>query len=118
EHLQVLQELRAQGFVRARVNGEVIDLDDELPRLELRRKHTIEAVVDRFRVREDMAQRLAESFETALALADSLAVVAPMPAAESDSGDGGSGIEEMLFSARYACPVCDYSLSELEPRMF
>ncbi|MEE4304361.1 MAG: excinuclease ABC subunit UvrA [Wenzhouxiangella sp.] len=118
EHVQVLQELRAQGFVRARVNGEVIDLDDELPQLELRKKHTIEAVVDRFRVREDLAQRLAESFETALALADSLAVVAPMPAPDSDPGDADSGIEEMLFSARYACPVCDYSLPELEPRMF
>jgi len=110
EHVQVLQELRAQGFVRARVNGEVIDLDDELPKLELRHKHTIEAVVDRFRVREDLAQRLAESFETALALADNLAVAAPM--------DSDSDIEELLFSARYACPVCDYSLPELEPRMF
>jgi excinuclease ABC subunit A len=114
EHVQVLEELRAQGFVRARVNGRVIDLDDELPRLELRKKHDIEAVVDRFRVRNDsdsgLPQRLAESFETALALAEGLAVVAPL---EADSG-----ISEMLFSARYACPVCDYSLPELEPRMF
>jgi len=123
EHVQVLQELRAQGFVRARVNGQVIDLDDELPKLELRRKHDIDAVVDRFRVRSDadsgsgsgLAQRLAESFETALALADGLAVVAPMPGTDGDPGDAGS---EMLFSARYACPVCDYSLPELEPRMF
>ncbi|WP_376696884.1 excinuclease ABC subunit UvrA [Wenzhouxiangella sp. EGI_FJ10305] len=118
EHVQVLQELRAQGFVRARVNGEVIDLDDELPKLELRKKHTIEAVVDRFRVRDDLTQRLAESFETALALADNLAMVAPMPAPGSDQEDSDGGIEEMLFSARYACPVCDYSLPELEPRMF
>ncbi len=118
EHLQVLQELRAQGFVRARVNGRVIDLDDDLPKLELRKKHDIEAVVDRFRVREDLAQRLAESFETALALADGLAVVAPMPARDSDPGDADSEIEETLFSARFACPVCDYSLAELEPRMF
>jgi len=112
EHVQLLENLRAQGFVRARVNGEVIDLDDELPKLELRRKHTIEAVVDRFRVRGDLAQRLAESFETALGLTEGVAVVAPMPGAESEE------IREMLFSSRFACPVCDYSLSELEPRMF
>ncbi len=117
EHVQLLENLRAQGFVRARVNGKVIDLDDELPTLELRRKHTIEAVVDRFRVRADLAQRLAESFETALGLADGVAVVAPM----SDKDDTGSKDKppaEMLFSSRFACPVCDYSLSELEPRMF
>lgn len=108
EHTQVFRELRAQGFVRARVNGQVIDLDDDLPALELRKKHRIEAVVDRFRVREGMAQRLAESFETALAMAEDLAMIAPM------DGDG----KEILFSARYACPKCDYSLPELEPRMF
>jgi len=108
EHTQVFRELRAQGFVRARVNGRVIDLDDDLPELELRKKHSIEAVVDRFRVREGMAQRLAESFETALAMAEDLAMIAPM------DGDG----KEILFSARYACPKCDYSLPELEPRMF
>jgi len=112
EHVQLFENLRAQGFVRARVNGEVIDLDDELPQLELRKKHTIEAVVDRFRVRADLAQRLAESFETALSLADGVAVVAPMPGADDDAPS------EMLFSSRFACPVCDYSLSELEPRMF
>ncbi len=110
EHVQLLQNLRAQGFVRARVNGEVIDLDDELPRLALRRKHTIEAVVDRFRIRDGLAQRLAESFETALGLADGLAIVAPMDADEATA--------DLLFSARFACPVCDYSLAELEPRMF
>ncbi len=115
EHLQLLQNLRSQGFVRARVNGEVIDLDDDLPVLALRKKHTIEAVVDRFKVRraddetiEAMAQRLAESFETALRIADGLAVIAPMD-------DDGA---ELLFSSRFACPVCDYSLAELEPRMF
>ena len=119
EHVQLLENLRAQGFVRARVNGQVIDLDDELPRLALRRKHSIEAVVDRFRVRDpnseagaSMAQRLAESFETALKLASGIAAVAPMPGAEEDLPD------EILFSSRFACPVCDYSLSELEPRMF
>ncbi len=114
EHVQVLEELRAQGFVRARVNGRIIDLDDELPKLELRKKHDIEAVVDRFRVRNDsdsgLPQRLAESFETALALAEGLAVVASL--------NDENGASEMLFSARYACPVCDYSLPELEPRMF
>jgi excinuclease ABC subunit A len=112
EHIQLLENLRAQGFVRARVNGKVIDLDDELPKLALRRKHSIEAVVDRFRVRNDLAQRLAESFETALALANGVAVIAPMP------GDEDDGPAEMVFSSRFACPVCDYSLSELEPRMF
>ncbi|NDY96872.1 excinuclease ABC subunit UvrA [Wenzhouxiangella limi] len=117
EHVQLLENLRAQGFVRARVNGRVIDLDDDLPKLALRRKHSIEAVVDRFRVRpadsesgEGLAQRLAESFETALALADGTAVVAPMDADEE--------LAELLFSSRFACPVCDYSLTELEPRMF
>jgi excinuclease ABC subunit A len=118
EHVQILEELRAQGFVRARVNGRVIDLDDDLPKLELRKKHDIEAVVDRFRVRPDLAQRLAESFETALSLADGLAVVAPMPVREGEQTDEAAEIGEMLFSARYACPVCDYSLPELEPRMF
>src|SRR5690625_97939 len=78
EHTQVFRELRAQRFVRARVSGRVIDLDDDLPELELRKKHSIEAVVDRFRVREGMAQRLAESFETALAMAEDLAMIAPM----------------------------------------
>ncbi|HLU61737.1 MAG TPA: excinuclease ABC subunit UvrA [Gammaproteobacteria bacterium] len=107
EHVQLFQELRAQGFIRARVNGKVIDLDQP-PALDLRRKHTIEVVVDRFKVRADIAQRLAESFETALALADGTARVAPM------EGDG----EEMVFSSKFACPVCGYSLPELEPRLF
>jgi excinuclease ABC subunit A len=110
EHQNLFRDLRAQGFVRVRVNGTVHDLDGELPALGLRKKHSIEVVVDRFRVREDLAQRLAESFETALAIADGVAIVAPM--------DGDSGDEEILFSARFACPVCDYSLPELEPRMF
>ena len=109
EHLQLFDELRAQGFVRARVDGEVYDLD-EVPALELRKKHTIEVVVDRIKVREDLKQRLAESFETAIILTDGLAVISPM--------DEGSALEEKLFSARYSCPYCDYSLQELEPRMF
>ena len=107
EHLQVFDELRAQGFIRARVNGEVYELG-EVPKLELRKKHTIEAVVDRLKVRADLKQRLADSFETALNLSKGLARVVFM--------EGGQ--EEMLFSAKYACPVCDYSLTELEPRLF
>jgi excinuclease ABC subunit A len=109
EHLQLFSELRAQGFVRARVNGVICDLDD-VPPLELRRKHTIEVVIDRVKVREELKQRLAESFETAIVLTDGLAIVAPM---EEDSG-----LVEKLFSARFSCPYCDYSLQELEPRMF
>jgi len=123
EHANLLRDLRAQGFVRARIDGEVYELDGELPALGLRQKHTIEAVVDRFKVRDDLTQRLAESLETALALADGLAVVAPMPARDGktgrdNSGDDDSDLAEILFSARFACPVCDYSLPELEPRMF
>ena len=109
EHLQLFDELRAQGFVRARVDGDVYDLDD-VPALELRRKHTIEVVVDRIKVREDLKQRLAESFETALVLTDGIAIVSPM--------DESSVIADKLFSSRFSCPYCDYSLQELEPRMF
>ncbi|MCK5480455.1 MAG: excinuclease ABC subunit UvrA, partial [Gammaproteobacteria bacterium] len=108
EHVQVLEELRAQGFVRARIDGEVVDLD-QIPKLDLRRKHVIEAVVDRFKVRTDIQQRLAESFETALHLSDGLARIAWMDKTDS---------EELLFSAKFACPECGYSLSELEPRLF
>ena len=108
EHHQVFDELRAQGFVRARVDGEVVELD-ESPQLDLRRTHVIEAVVDRFRVRPDIQQRLAESFETALALSDGLARIANMDDA---------GASETVFSARFACPECGYSLTELEPRLF
>ncbi|GAB4292464.1 MAG: excinuclease ABC subunit UvrA [Thiohalomonadaceae bacterium] len=107
EHLQLLDELRAQGFVRARINGEVVELD-AAPKMDLRRKHTIEAVVDRFKVRADIAQRLADSFETALKLADGVARVVFM--------DGKQ--DELLFSARFACPQCGYALTELEPRLF
>ncbi|MEM1081763.1 MAG: excinuclease ABC subunit UvrA, partial [Pseudomonadota bacterium] len=112
EHVNLLQDLRAQGFIRARVNGQVIDLDDGLPTLELRKKHTIEAVVDRFKVRSDIVQRLAESMETALAMTDGIAIVAPMNPEQDPE------LSETLFSARFACPICDYSLPELEPRMF
>ena len=108
EHVQVFEQLRAQGFVRARVDGAVYDLD-AVPPLGLRIKHTIEVVVDRFRPREDIKQRLAESFETALRLGDGLAILANMDDPKA---------QEQLLSSRYSCPVCDYSLPELEPRLF
>ncbi len=108
EHLHVLEELRAQGFVRARIDGELCELDQP-PTLDLRRKHDIEAVVDRFRVRPDLRLRLAESFETALNLADGLAMIAWMDEPER---------EPLVFSSKFACPECGYSLSELEPRLF
>ncbi|MBE0403422.1 Excinuclease ABC subunit A [Halomonas citrativorans] len=107
EHLQLLAELRAQGFVRALIDGQVLELDDIAP-LDKRKKHDISVVVDRFKVRDDIAQRLAESFETAINLADGTAMIHFM--------DGEQ--EDMTFSSRFACPVCGYSLSELEPRMF
>jgi len=109
EHLAVFDELRAQGFVRARVNGRLYELD-ELPNLDKQKKHSIDVVVDRFKVRGDLQQRLAESFETALKLADGIALVASM---EEDDDS-----EEMIFSARFACPICGHSISELEPKLF
>ena len=108
EHLALFEELRAQGFVRARVDGTLFELD-ELPRLDKQKKHSIEVVVDRFKVRGDLQQRLAESFETALKLADGIAWVAPM------EGDDG---EEIVFSARFACPHCGHAIGELEPKLF
>lgn len=108
EHAQVFDQLRAQGFVRVRVDGELYEID-EVPALTLRQKHTIEAVVDRFRPREDIKQRLAESFETALKLGDGMATVMTLDAADSTP---------QLFSSKYSCPVCDYALPELEPRLF
>ena len=107
EHVKTLQNLAAQGFIRARIDGETCDLSDP-PTLELHKKHTIEVVVDRFKVRPDLQQRLAESFETTLELSGGIAVVAPM------DGDG----EEIIFSANFACPQCGYSMQELEPRLF
>jgi len=108
EHVQLMKDLMAQGFVRARINGEVFELDQP-PALDLRRKHRIDAIVDRFKVRNDLRLRLAESFETALRLADGVARIAWM-----DEPDR----EELLFSDRFACNVCGYSLTELEPRLF
>lgn len=108
EHMQVFDQLRAQGYVRARVDGVICELDN-VPALTLRQKHSIDAVIDRFKPREDIKQRLAESFETALKLGDGSAELASM-----DNPDTPS----ILFSAKYSCPVCDYSLTELEPRLF
>lgn len=108
EYVKLLEELRAQGFIRARIDGEVVELDAP-PSLDLRRKHTIEVVVDRFKVRPDLSTRLAESFETALRLSGGLVKVAFM---DDDNP------AELLFSANFACPQCGYSLSELEPRLF
>ena len=107
EHLQVFEQMRAAGFIRVRVDGIVVDLDD-VPTLDKKKKHRIDVVVDRFKVRDDLKLRLAESFETALELSDGVAAIAPM------EGDG----EETLFSARYACPICGHSIDELEPRLF
>ncbi|EOW2078779.1 excinuclease ABC subunit UvrA [Vibrio mimicus] len=107
EHVKTLENLAAQGFIRARIDGETCDLTDP-PKLELHKKHTIEVIVDRFKVRSDLQQRLAESFETALELSGGIVVVAPM------EGEG----EEQIFSANFACPHCGYSMRELEPRLF
>lgn len=108
EHLQLLTDLRARGFVRARINGEVYELDDP-PKLDLRRKHSIDVVVDRFKVRNDLGLRLSESFETALKLADGVARVAWIDEADK---------AELVFSDKFACNQCGYALAELEPRLF
>ena len=107
EHQQIFTELRAQGFIRARVDGEIVELDQS-PRLDKKRKHTIEAVVDRFKIRPDLRQRLAESLETALHLGAGLVRVVAMDDPQ----------RALVFSARYACPECGFSLPELEPRLF
>lgn len=108
EHLAVLDTLRAQGFVRARIDNVLYELDD-VPALDKQKKHSIEVVIDRFKVRADMQQRLAESFETAINLTDGLALIASM---DDDQAT------DMVFSARFACPHCGYSISELEPKLF
>ena len=107
EHLHLFETLRRQGFIRARIDGLVCDLD-EAPALNKKQKHSIDVVVDRFKVKEDIALRLAESFETALNLAEGLVVISYMDGEQPDQ----------LFSAKFACPVCNYSLNELEPRLF
>ena len=108
EHVKLLDSLAAQGYIRARIDGEICDLSDP-PELALQKKHTIEVVVDRFKVRSDLATRLAESFETALELSGGTAVVADMD---------NPNAEELIFSANFACPHCGYSVPELEPRLF
>jgi len=108
EHAHVLDQLRGQGFVRARIDGKVIELEDP-PKLDPKKKHSIDAVVDRFKVRADAGQRAAESFETALRLSDGVARIAFMDEPKRD---------ELVFSDRFACRLCGYSLSELEPRLF
>ena len=107
EHLHLFETLRRQGFIRARIDGIVCDLD-EAPTLNKKQKHTVEVVVDRFKVKDDIALRLAESFETALTLAEGLVVISYMEEEQPDQ----------LFSAKFACPICNYSLNELEPRLF
>ena len=108
EHVKLLDSLAAQGYIRARIDGEICDLSDP-PELALQKKHTIEVVVDRFKVRSDLATRLAESFETALELSGGTAVVADMDNPKA---------EELVFSANFACTHCGYSVPELEPRLF
>ena len=107
EHVQVFQQLLSDGYIRARVDGDVVELDDP-PKLALRKKHTIEVIIDRLKVRDDIQLRLSESIETALNLAEGIAQIAFM--------DGDR--DDIVFSAKYACPDCGYSLTELEPRLF
>ena len=108
EHINLLNDLRSQGYVRARIDGDVYELD-VVPELDLYKKHTIEVVVDRFKVRDDLKQRIADSFETALTLSGGLAVIAYMEAKNKD---------EIIFSSQFACAHCGYSIPEMEPRMF
>jgi len=108
EHIELLQTLRSQGFVRARIDGEMVELDQS-PKLDLRKKHTIEVVIDRIKVREDLRLRLAESFETALRLADGLAAIGLMDEPKK---------APRVFSSKFACPDCGYNLPELSPRLF
>ena len=107
EHLHLFESMRRQGFIRARIDGLVCDLD-EAPALDKKKKHSIDIVVDRFKVKEDIGLRLAESFETALTLAEGLVAISYM---DEDKPD-------RIFSAKFACPVCNYSINELEPRLF
>ncbi len=108
EHVKTLANLAAQGYIRARIDDEVCDLSDP-PTLELHKKHTIEVVVDRFKVRDDLQQRLAESFETALELSGGTVVISRWPQVRW---------MRSFFSANFACPHCGYSMQELEPRLF
>jgi excinuclease ABC subunit A len=107
EHIHLIDNLRRQGFIRARIDGLICDLD-EAPALEKNKKHSIEVVVDRFKVKEGIGIRMAESFETALGLSEGIALISYMDGEE----------EDLMFSAKFACPICNYSLTELEPRLF
>jgi len=107
EHVHLLDNLRRQGFIRARIDGLICDLD-EAPALDKKKKHSIEVVVDRFKVKEGIGIRMAESFETALGLSEGIALISYMDGEEKD----------LMFSAKFACPICNYSLTELEPRLF
>lgn len=107
EHLHTLEQLKRDGFIRARINGILVDMDDA-PKLDKKKKHSIDVVIDRFKVRDDLKLRLAESFETALKISEGIAAISYM--------DGEA--PDRLFSSKHACPICDYSLSELEPRLF
>ncbi|MDD0810857.1 excinuclease ABC subunit UvrA [Curvibacter sp. RS43] len=112
EYLELFADMQAQGYVRFRVDGESYEFD-QLPALKKNEKHDIDVVIDRLKVRPDMQQRLAESFEAALRLAEGRAI-----ALEMEPDPASQGPAEHLFNARFACPVCSYSLSELEPRLF
>ena len=125
EYQSLIDDLKRQGFLRARIDGQVYELD-EAPELEKNHKHTIEVVVDRFKVRADLALRLAESFETAINLTDGVARIAWMDDVQGSTNAAGSGMREsgrevkadLVYSSRFACPECGYSLNELEPRLF
>ncbi|RLA02649.1 MAG: excinuclease ABC subunit UvrA, partial [Gammaproteobacteria bacterium] len=111
EHLQLVQELLSQGFIRARIDGYVVELS-EMPTLDPKKKHSIDVVVDRLKIRDESRLRMAESFETATTLSDGLAKLAFMEQQD------GIDKEDLLFSARFACPVCGHSIAELEPKLF
>ncbi len=114
EHLNLFNDFKQQGFIRARIDGTVYELD-EVPELDAKKKHTIEVVVDRFKVREDIKTRLAESFETALLLAHDVATIAWM---DNDDSKNSAEKSELVFSSKFACAHCGYNLQELEPRLF
>lgn len=110
DHSKTIDSLRAQGYLRARIDGETVELDNP-PQLDAKRKHSIDVVIDRFKIREDIQLRLADSLETAIRLGDETAMVAPMRDTDSD-------FEELVFSTRYACKQCGYAIASLEPRSF
>lgn len=116
EFVELFQEMQAKGYVRFRVDGKTYEFD-ELPKLKKTEKHDIDVVLDRIKVRPDMQQRLAESFEAALRLADSRAIALEIEP-RAGSGAGSESCKEHLFNAKFACPICNYSISELEPRLF